>query len=158
SHREWTPYLAGYRLDAASAAKTYVDWQRKGLPVTTWPDLPPEVIADPARHAGAWNLRHSRLYLPVHQSLQALELVRGFDAPRASPENNVRLSFSWDKATRSQWQQWLEQSGRSSLLQSWAYGDAKSSTSAWRVRRCVIYRENETIALVEILRRRIARV
>jgi hypothetical protein len=158
SHREWTPYLAGYRVDAANAAKTYADWQRQGLPVTTWPDLPPEVIANPGRHASAWNLRHSRLYLPVHQSLQALELARVFDAPGPAAENKARVRFTWDMATRPQWQQWLAQSGRSSLLQSWAYGAAKSSTSAWRVRRCAIYCDNEPIALAQVLERRVAGV
>jgi hypothetical protein len=155
SHREWTPYLAGYRVDAANAAATYVHWQREGLPVTTWPDLPPEVIANPGRHANAWNLRHSRMYLPVHQSLQAVELARRFGAPRPVAENKARLKFTWDKATGSQWQAWLAQSGQSNLLQSWAYGAAKSSTSSWRVTRCVIYCDNEPIALVQVLQRRI---
>src|SRR5882762_9278714 len=72
SRREWTPYLAGYRVDPANAEATYCHWQRQGLPVTTWPDLPPEVVANRSRHANAWNLRHSRMYLPVHQSLQVL--------------------------------------------------------------------------------------
>ena len=158
SHREWTPYLAGYRVDAAIAPETYLDWQRKGLPVTSWPDLSPEVIADPGRHANAWNLRHNRMYLPVHQSLEAIELARRFDAAGTAAENKAGIRFSWDSATRLQWQQWLAQTGRSSLIQSWAYGAAKSSTSSWQVARCLIYSENEPIALVQVLKKHVAGV
>lgn len=66
---EATPYLATYQTDATSAEKIYDAWLNKGLPVLTWPDLAPEVIADIDTHSKAWNLRHTRLYLPVHQSL-----------------------------------------------------------------------------------------
>lgn len=68
-HWEWTPYLAVYNVDPDVAEDTYRHWQRNGLLVTTWPDLPPEVSAHKERHVNAWRLRHGRLYLPVHQSL-----------------------------------------------------------------------------------------
>jgi hypothetical protein len=158
SHREWTPYLAGYQVDVDHAEATYLHWWRKGLPVTTWPDLPPEVIANPSRHPSAWNMRHSRMYLPVHQSLRAVDLSGRFQALKIAAENVPRLKFAWDEATRSQWGEWLAQSGRSNLLQSWAYGAAKASTSAWRVTRAVIYCAGEPIALMQVLQRRIARI
>jgi hypothetical protein len=66
----FTPYLAGFALhDEASAEKLYLQWQHAGLPVTTWPDLPPEVLAEKERHHNALMLRKTRIYLPVHQSL-----------------------------------------------------------------------------------------
>ncbi len=68
-HREWTPYLAAYSIGFSEAETIYDQWHRRGLPVLTWPDLPPEVIGNLKRHANAWLLRHNRLYLPVHQSL-----------------------------------------------------------------------------------------
>jgi hypothetical protein len=67
---EWTPYLTSFRVDPAVAEETYENWVRRGLPVMTWPDLPPEVKADRERHTLAWSLRHARLYLPVHQTLR----------------------------------------------------------------------------------------
>ena len=68
----WTPYLASFRVDSAVAEDVYEKWVRGGLPVMTWPDLPPEVKAERERHTQAWSLRHSRLYLPVHQTLRDL--------------------------------------------------------------------------------------
>lgn len=67
---EWTPYLASFRVDSTVAEETYKQWARRALPVMTWPDLPPEVKADRDHHARAWSLRHSRLYLPVHQTIR----------------------------------------------------------------------------------------
>ena len=155
-HREWTPYLAGYRVDAEDAETTFDLWQRMRLPVTTWPDLPPEVRADPSQHPRAWGLRHNRLYLPVHQSLNAFDLIRRFPLSNSDREPKSRLNFTWNAASRAQWEKWLGQTGRSNLLQSWAYGLAKANTSAWRVTRAVIDRAGEPLALVQILQRRIA--
>jgi hypothetical protein len=155
-HRAWTPYLAGYQVDVEHAEATFLRWRREGLPVTTWPDLPPEVRANPDWHPNALSMRNSRMYLPVHQSLRSLDLSRRFGAWRIVPESKPRLKFVWDEATRSQWGEWLAQSGRSNLLQSWAYGAAKASTSAWRVTRGVIYRDSDPIAFVQVLQRRIA--
>ena len=40
-----------------------------GCPVESWPDLPPEVIADPGCHKYAGQLRKTTVLLPVHQSV-----------------------------------------------------------------------------------------
>jgi hypothetical protein len=46
----------------------------RGCPVETWPDLAPEVLAEPERHADALALRRRLLFLPVHQSLAPARL------------------------------------------------------------------------------------
>lgn len=69
-NRKWTPYLAAYRVDLAAAEATHYRWRHQGLPVTTWPDLPPEVTVRRDKHANAWKQRHSYHYLSVHQSLR----------------------------------------------------------------------------------------
>lgn len=154
--RAWTPYLAGYRVDAENAEATYVDWRSHGLPVTTWPDLPPEVAADPARHPNAWHLRHSRVYLPVHQSLHARDPLAHLPSATSGGDGAVDLRAVWDAVTRAQWHAWVAQSERSNLLQTWEYGLAKSGTSAWRVRRCVFYSDDQPLAIVQVLERRVA--
>ena len=45
------------------------------MPVTTWPDLPPEVIESPESHTNALHLRVSRVYLPVHQTLSMHKMI-----------------------------------------------------------------------------------
>jgi hypothetical protein len=154
--RNWTPYLAGYRADLADAEATYLLWRKKGLPVTTWPDLPPEVKADRNNHARAWQLRHTRLYLPVHQSLDARLILRQLKLPKTILDGALRLKLVWDRATSQQWSDWEAQADRSNLMQNWGYGEAKSESSGWRVRRGVFYRANEPIALLQVLEKRIA--
>ena len=78
-HRKWTPYLAAFSAkDENAAQKIYESLGKQGLPVTTWPDLAPEVLADREIHKNAWRLRHSRFYLPQHQSLRSKDILNCF--------------------------------------------------------------------------------
>jgi len=152
--RAWTPYLGAYQADSISHAETFYDrWQRRDLPVTTWPDLPPEVMLDRDRHANAWHLRHTRVYLPVHQSLA----LRKVTEPRSPiPRGQSQLRLVWGDASPGQWSEWMVQAGHSNLLQSWAYGEAKSTDSDWQVKHGTFYRGAEPIAFVQVLRRSVA--
>jgi hypothetical protein len=138
------------------AGATYDEWQRRGLPVTTWPDLPPEVTMHRERYGNAWLLRHSRLYLPVHPSLSVRKMLERCRVQKAVQEREPYVRLQWDGATRVQWQQWMALAGRSSLVQSWAYGEAKAGHSGWRVRRGVFYLNQEPIAIVQVLQKRVA--
>jgi hypothetical protein len=154
--REWTPYLNAYSVSPETAKVIHNQWQHHGLPVSTWPDLPPEVAGLSERETTALLLRHGQLYLPVHQTLSLSRMMAlGLSQIRVE-EDEASLVLRWDSATRVQWQLWMEQSGRTNLLQSWAYGEAKSNLSGWRVRRGVFYLNNEPIAIVQILQKRVA--
>ncbi len=70
-----TPYLAGFICDDVTHSEAlYLRWQSTGFPVTTWPDLPPEVSSQPDHHRRALQLRQTRLYLPVHQTLEPRQI------------------------------------------------------------------------------------
>jgi len=152
-HREWTPYLAGYAA-GESAAAIYEGWLSRALPVTTWPDLPPEVAATPELHPVAWRHRHSRVYLPVQQSLRtraiASRAVVGRDTDPPVPVRTV-----WDAVTEAEWNRLLLASERSNLLQGWAYGNARAQISGWRVRRAVFYVDERPVAFTQVLQKRI---
>lgn len=156
--RAWIPYLASYCVATDRAADIYESWCRRGMRATTWPDLPPEVIADRAHHAVAWTTRHSRVYLPVHQTLRPGAMLRACGLADVMAENDVALRVIWNEASGSQWQAWLAQAGRSNLLQSWAYGEAKADQGGWRAMRGVFYLDEEPVALVQMLQKRIAGV
>jgi dTDP-4-amino-4,6-dideoxygalactose transaminase len=67
---DFTPYLTYITFKDHSSAKFFFDiMQKASLPVSTWPDLPQEVINSKVNHLSAFNLRHSRIYLPVHQTV-----------------------------------------------------------------------------------------
>lgn len=69
----WIPYMADFNVESGAAPDLMRAWQEMGLPVVTWPDLPPEVKIQREHHRMAWSLRHSRLYLSTHQSLRISE-------------------------------------------------------------------------------------
>lgn len=151
----WTPYLSAFRAEGSNAALVFRDWQENGLPVSTWPDIPPEVAGDIAIHRVAWSLRHERVYLPVHQTLgdAPFEAVRRF-SPRARAQ--VAALTERDSVSREEWEGWVGSAQRSNLLQSWAYGEAKRRTSGWRVTRRAFESEGRTVAIVQILQRSFA--
>ena len=73
---ENTPYLATITSNSVAEAEAlYLSWHGAGLPVTTWPDLPPEVSGHSDRHHRALQLRQTRVYLPVHQSLDPRQIA-----------------------------------------------------------------------------------
>ncbi|MES2510146.1 MAG: GNAT family N-acetyltransferase [Pseudomonadota bacterium] len=152
----WTPYLASYRAHIGDAKLIYERLQRQGLPVTTWPDLAPEVLAQPDRHGKALYARQTRFYLPVHQTLRQRDIVGRALLKSHHGQNGLKLV--WNQASSDKWMNWLAQIHKSNLLQTWAYGEAKSKESGWRVSRCVFYRGVEPVALVQILQKRIAGV
>ena len=73
------PYRLALRAASPKAAtQRYRALRRAHLPVETWPDLPPEVMADPAHAEGAVALRRSVLLLPVHGALLPDRLARAY--------------------------------------------------------------------------------
>jgi hypothetical protein len=149
--REWTPYLAAYRIDENHAERCWRMLADSGLPLTTWPDLPPEVSANRERHPAAWRLRHSAFYLPLHQSA-ALDRIVGRSGAAQQPAGSIEMI--WDAASQEQWEHWQRRLGASSLLQSWPYGEAKS-IQGWQPQRAVFYCGQEPLALVQVLQKKI---
>ena len=76
-----TPYRLVMRCATTALASERFELLRgAGLPVESWPDLPPEVKGEPQRHATALQLRTTLLCLPVHQDLKAEELLASWPA------------------------------------------------------------------------------
>ncbi len=74
------PYRLVMRCDDTETAMRRFDFLRGlGWPVESWPDLPPEVVADPANHDAAIGLRRTLLCLPVHQSLDGDRMLAALD-------------------------------------------------------------------------------
>lgn len=155
--REWVPYLAAYRLSPESAPGVYESWWRDGLCATTWPDMPPEVASNPEGHSNAWLLRHTRIYLPVHQSLAMRAIAQRYSQSLAR-EELPHVRTVWDGAEPGQWAIWIAQCKRSNLLQTWAYGEAKAVAESWRIRRAVFYFGGEPVAVAQVLEKRVAKL
>ena len=67
-----TPYLAVLNYKKSKDAnKAFASLLNAKIPVSTWPDLPPEVLLDHQKQEVAISLRNCRIYLPVHKSITA---------------------------------------------------------------------------------------
>jgi len=66
-----TPYLVGFEAKSKSQAeKIFYCFQNANVPVTTWPDLPPEVLNDVDIQKVSIEMRTTRFYFPVHSSIK----------------------------------------------------------------------------------------
>ena len=141
------PYQAMYKVSKPVA--TFSELRKLGLVASTWPDLPPEVLARPDAHATALSLRRSLIFVPVHQSLRWKKVCSSLNQPpthhHAAPieVEEVRDRKNWDKL--------FNEIDRANLLQSWSYGETKMSTSGWNLRRLLFRAGDDLIGIVQIL-------
>jgi len=70
------PYLAEIIVsDKVQAQKIFNIFKKAKIPASTWPDLAPEVLSNTSKHNVAIEMRMSRIFLPVHASVN-LDLIR----------------------------------------------------------------------------------
>ena len=76
----YIPYLAKIASRDGMPAKDIIDlFKNSKIPISTWPDLPPEVLQNPDTHKNAIEMRSKYVFFPVHSSINAknLKLVTG---------------------------------------------------------------------------------
>lgn len=67
----------------------------------------------------------------------------------------MTLTVSWSGVDRARWEDLFAAAGRTSLTQSWAYGEAKAAVEGWRVHRAVVTDGGQPLALAQVLERRV---
>ncbi|MDA9287284.1 peptidoglycan bridge formation glycyltransferase FemA/FemB family protein [Amylibacter sp.] len=150
---ETTPYLAGFYSDTQIKMKKNFDWlgsEDVKLPVTTWPDLPPEVLGKKDFFYNAIAFSQDRFYLPVHQSVSQKEIVKcGLRVLKVSTKN-----WQIHKLSQEEWDVQWGYCMKANLMQSWQYGEAKLCVEGWKpVRLLVSDDQKNPIALVQVLTR-----
>ena len=75
SYESYIPYLAIFvARDTAMAEKTFDLLLKSKIPVSTWPDLPPEVVKDSKLQRVAIEMRATRFFLPIHCSINSTNI------------------------------------------------------------------------------------
>lgn len=146
---EETPYLACVDTpDQASAEKLYYGLYNIGVPVSTWPDLAPEVYSRTKQSVG-YQLRHRRVYLPVHQSVAPKQIAKC--ALRLHKTQLAKWSLE-QISSKDAWEELWVCCKRKSLSQTWEYGEAKATAEFWKTQHFVVRDEDcVPIALFQIL-------
>ncbi|EKR17221.1 lipid II:glycine glycyltransferase FemX [Leptospira interrogans] len=153
----WTPYLAEYSFDGM-IDKTELMFKtllKDGFPVSTWPDLPPEIYDKVQYHLNAIELRNSRLFLSIHSNLSIGTMIKNQKVTQDIKKDFLKLNVEWNSVTRGEWDELFRKIENSNLLQSWVYGESKENCEDWKVRRGIFTFENQKIAIVQVLEKSI---
>ena len=150
----WVPYLAVFELNSSNANEQFIRLGDLSLPIMTWPDLPPEVLEGSNKHKVACLLRHSYVFFPLHHSIRDYDL-RCLVSCLVQPDKKMHVKVNWDCSTKAEWSEYLRQSGKSNLMQSWEYGEAKQSIENWRIKRGVFSINDQKVAIVQVLEKRL---
>jgi dTDP-4-amino-4,6-dideoxygalactose transaminase len=144
-----TPYLGTFVCQQGADAEALFNClQHTGLPVTTWPDLPPEVMEHRGEHQAAIALRHNRFYLPVHQSIDQQQII----ACGKSLLDMATIHWKVSVLTCDEWEEYFQYCPKANLLQSWQYGAAKKGAGGWKAIRFLIRNEfDKPVALAQVL-------
>lgn len=143
------PYLARFSGSSFKEAKDIYESlsiKKVGLPLSSWPDLPPSVINK--NHKRANNLRKTKMFLPVHQSLSTLKI------DRYGVRIIKKLTEMWTtkKLSLSEWDEYWRSCPTTNLLQSWQYGEAKAMSEGWKLDRLLVLdHEQNPVAIVQVL-------
>ena len=74
-HEKYVPYLAIFVASDTAMAEFFFDLlQKSKIPLSTWPDLPPEVIKDSKMQRVAIEMRATRFFLPIHCSINSANI------------------------------------------------------------------------------------
>ena len=72
---KFTPYLVKVTSKSDMTAQNIIDLLKNSkIPITTWPDLPPEVIQNPDAHKNAIDMSLAYVFFPVHSSINIKNL------------------------------------------------------------------------------------
>jgi hypothetical protein len=146
-------YLVAHAANSVDDARTFYQRLREvGVPVCSWPDLPPEVTARSAGNTVVRHLRETRVHFHVHQDLPLAAIARAADSgARGSVESCVELQ--WLGSEDAGWERLYATAIRANLLQSWEYGEAKASTSGGVARRGVFTVCGNVLAIMVAIQR-----
>ena len=76
---DYTPYLAKIASKGDMKAKNIIDLLKNSkIPISTWPDLAPEVLQNPDVHKNAIEMSFSYVFFPVHSSIKKRNLKSVF--------------------------------------------------------------------------------
>jgi lipid II:glycine glycyltransferase (peptidoglycan interpeptide bridge formation enzyme) len=157
-NHDFIPYLAAIKLDSKkNAHNSFQKIANDGNPIQSWPDLPPEIISNPDKHTRAIHIRSTLLTFPVHQGLGIKEtnyLHQCYLKSLKIQGDKILFGLKTFDGESKEWDQLLITAGKSNLLQSWAYGEAKKNIENWDLQRFLITQEEKNIAMVQVLTKR----
>ena len=147
--KDFIPYTAALfsPLEAIISTK-FTLLKNLGAEPTRWPDLPPEVLADPRSYPLAHKFFANVIHLPTHQDIRQRSLGR----IGSKVLKHVRGAWSVKSIQQADWEQLWITARHPNVIQSWQYGSAIELTRDSTVSRLAICDHSEQpIALAQVV-------
>lgn len=144
------PYLLGVPCASSVVQQQYLQARDIPSPLTTWPDLPPEVLQHPEYHKTAIELQEKIIFYPIHHGIRPQRMRRDTSN---MPLSSSGLRLKWDLASAT-WEMLFDQVPKSSLSQSAFYAKALHLDRKWTPRFGAIEVDGHVVGLWVILEKR----
>lgn len=147
------PYLASFSgKDIESTESMYYWMVNCGLPATTWPNLPDDVLTDSKAHADAIALRNSLIHLPIHENISTYKISKYL----CKAIKELTRKWKTSELRMEDWECYWKQCQNTNMLQSWQYGETKKKAEKWTPHRLLISDSDSiAIAIVQVLTKKI---
>ncbi len=73
----------------------------------------------------------------------------------ARPDSLAGLSFEWDTTPREAWEEMVSAAGKSSLQQSWGFGETVHALKNYRILHGVARKDGQPISIVQVVRKKL---
>jgi hypothetical protein len=150
----WTPYLYTIENNNDLISTLYNDLNPKNYLPSTWPDLPPEVLKQSEFYNIATKKRNTMLHIPLHHSIKN-SFFRKLKHPE---ENTIDIKSEWNKISKTRWNELMNKSLNTNLLQLWSYGEAKFKSENWTINRVTYSFNGKVVAYVQILEKNFLKI
>lgn len=150
-----SPYYLS--IDAGGCGESeYHELVRSYIPFVKWPDLPQCVSRRFEKHKHAINYYNNHFYLKVPFVIDKRWLHDFFS--KKVPLNYGAISLKLlGHCDQHRYDYYYNKTTSASLEQSWAYGEAKYKAQQWLPLRYIIKINQQPVAIVQILKKKIAR-
>lgn len=148
-------YMLGVKAESGDAfRRLYLDAATCRVPISVWPDLPPEVLAKEEEHPVAVDQFRTTAYFPVHQTIRSTNLLGALGCAKGPAGGSVTgLELQWDIDPK-EWNELYDRAPFSQMLQADAYLLARADTLGWKRRLGILRHKGEVCAVFGILEKR----
>ena len=172
------PYMAVFSMadvaDESEKQRIVHELLADDFTILYWPDLPSEIKYNRERHGDALQLSKDIFVIPaIHQDIKPQQLIKKFgkymssdvkdsleEVGPASIDPLVKqeaiqmshLHLDFANVNREEWDHIYQDVRTTNIPQEWIYGNAKSATEGWKVRRALVRNTSgEAVGVLQLL-------
>ena len=144
-------YMANVRVEGSEIDRKffYSECKKIGVHITTWPDLPKEVLSNPILYKSAIDLRSFSFFFPASEQNHPVDIILKIQElkKKLRTTNHVaKIDLKW-------WMRYSHKFIFLPLVQSWGYGLALEKKNITVERYAISNIDSEIVGLVQVVRK-----